>query len=403
MLVSPFPSPVVSPFTPLHPTMVKPKPADPVNPELSLPRHVSYLADYGGCGHWRVLWPEQIMNATGAGISTSLSSCVYQKAWYMGLKSVKLQRQAGTDQVEFAKFLKSIQKECGFKMIYEVDDVVFSEDIPDYNAFKFAFVDPKIRQNTIDIINLCDEVTVPSEFMKKLYIERTGKKEITVVPNFPPAFWLGRYYNPQKVYRAFEKNKSKPRILYSGSGSHYDTTGESGGKDDFEEIIKFVLETIDTYQWVFMGAFPPVLAPLIKSGKIEFHEWKNIIDYPLAISQLDVQLSIAPLQDNNFNRAKSDIKFIEAATLGIPCLCQDMCTYASAPAELRFHGIEEFRQKVTAILKWKNKKNYFANVSKLHNIGAKRALENPQNIGCHTEVLNTPYGDKSRKFLAKWN
>ena len=51
---------------------------------------------------------------------------------------------------------------------------------------------------------------------------------------------------------------------------------------------------------------------------------------------------VAPLQVNDFNKAKSDIKFIEACVLGIPCLCQDMDTYNSAPESLRFSSVDEF-------------------------------------------------------------
>ena len=40
-----------------------PKPEEPVLPELQVPRFLNYYADYSGCGHWRMIWPEQIMNA----------------------------------------------------------------------------------------------------------------------------------------------------------------------------------------------------------------------------------------------------------------------------------------------------------------------------------------------------
>lgn len=373
------------------------------NHETELPRYVNYLADYGGCGHWRVLWAEQVINAKGIGISTSLSSMVFQKDWYKGIKCIKLQRQAGSHQLEFVKFLKGIQEECGFRLVYEIDDVVFAEDIPDYNKFKPAFNTPEIRQNAVDIINLCDEVVVTCDFMRRLYEERTGKKEITVIPNFPPASWLGRWYNPQSVYRSYTNNKAKPRILYAGSGAHYDVGNKTGGKDDFSDILDYVIETREKFQWVFVGAFPPPLLPYIKDGSIEFHKWQSMLDYPKLLSELQVQLMIAPLEDNNFNRAKSDIKFIEAATLGIPCLCQRMVTYESCPESLRFTGIDEFRQKVEATLKWNNRKTYKHNIKVLHDMGAKRALENPENIGCHVELYNTEYGSQERKFLAKWN
>lgn len=39
------------------------QPATPKPQELGLPRFMNYYADYSGCGHWRMIWPEQVMNA----------------------------------------------------------------------------------------------------------------------------------------------------------------------------------------------------------------------------------------------------------------------------------------------------------------------------------------------------
>jgi len=37
--------------------------APPKSAEEGLPRFLNYYADYSGCGHWRMIWPEQVMNA----------------------------------------------------------------------------------------------------------------------------------------------------------------------------------------------------------------------------------------------------------------------------------------------------------------------------------------------------
>jgi hypothetical protein len=201
---SPFPSPFASPFAQPFATAAKQNnaPQAELPRELSLPRYINYLADYSGCGHWRILWPEQLINAMGHGCSSSLTSMVFDPRWYEGVKCVKVQRQASSSQKQFITFLKEIQRQHNFKIIYEVDDVVFREDIPDYNKFKFAFDNDEIRQNCIDIINMCDEVTVTCDFMKKLYQERTGKKEITVIPNFVPNnFWTGTEINSTQAYK----------------------------------------------------------------------------------------------------------------------------------------------------------------------------------------------------------
>ena len=402
MLANPFSSPFGSPF-PQHPMQQRVAPKQPVMRENEIPRFINYLADYSGCGHWRILWPEQVINSTGVGMSQSTTAMVADPAWYGKVKAVKLQRQASGAQLEFVKHLKKVQQEHGFKIIYEVDDVVFREEIPDYNKFKFAFDNNEIRQNCIDIINLVDEVTVTCDFMKRLYIDKTGQQNITVIPNFVPNFWMGHVFDRRRVQNNFDKYKKKPRILYTGSGAHYDVDNKTGGKDDLSDILQVIRKTVNKYQWVFVGAFPPPLLDLVRSKKIEFHPWQNLLEYPRFINNLDPQLMVAPLEVNNFNRAKSDIKFIEACTLGVPCLCQDMDTYYSAPNSLRFSTPEEFEGKIEQILNPRNSSKYYRNISVLRDIANKRILESPDNIGAHIEALTTPYGSSERKYLSKWN
>lgn len=399
--VQPYPSPFASPFAGI-PTMVAAPVAKVEQPsELSLPRYVNYLADYSGCGHWRILWPEALINSTGLGCSSSLTSMVSDPRWYKGLKCVKLQRQASNDQKEFVKFLKQIQRDCGFKLIYEVDDVVFREEIPNYNKFKFAFDTDEIRNNCIEIINMCDEVTVTCDFMRKLYIEKTGKKEVTVIPNFVPYSWMGYDFNRANICNLYDKNKKKPRVLYTGSGAHYDVDFKNNGVDDFSHVIEFVKKTVSKYQWVFVGSYPPGLHSLVVSKQIEFHPWQSLADYPSFIKKLNAQVMIAPLCDNNFNKSKSDIKFIEACVMGLPCMVQDMETYKNAPDFLKFKNGDDLEQKIEALLK--NKAAYYRNIDLFRHIGSQRFLELRENIGCHTEVLNTPYGSPERKYLKRWN
>ena len=409
---SPYPQPQVAPLTPPGGNSIYipgQMPGVPLNKqeetphEVNLPRYVNYLADYSGCGHWRILWPEAVINARGDGMSQSTTAMVADPRWYQNVTTVKLQRQASSAQVEFVKYLKQIQQEHGFKIMYEVDDVVFKEVIPDYNKFKFAFDTEEIRQNCIEIINLVDEVTVTCDFMRRLYQEKTDQKNITVIPNFIPNGWMGQLFNPRDIERNYEANKRKPRILYTGSGAHYDVENKTGGKDDMYEVRDFIRKTVDKYQWIFVGAFPPQLADLVEQQKIEFYQWQTLLKYPYFISSLRAQLMVAPLQVNDFNKAKSDIKYIEGCILGIPCLCQNMDTYAVAPDNLKFSSVEEFEDKINRILNPKKKNKYFQNVHKLRRIGEQRILELDENIGAHLEALNTPYGSSERRFLREWN
>ena len=87
--------------------------------------------------------------------------------------------------------------------------------------------------------------------------------------------------------------------------------------------------------------------------------------------------------------------------MGLPCLVQDMETYKNAPEFLKFKTGDDLEQKLEAVLK--NKAKYYSNVEMFRHIGSQRFLELPENIGCHLEALNTPYGSSERKYLKRWN
>jgi len=368
-------------------------------PEASLPRILQYAADLSGCGFWRMIWPEHYLNAQGKALVHTSTIMTTQDGMYSGLQAVRVQRQATVQQLEFVHYLKHLQKQFNFRLIYEIDDVVFKEDIPDYNKFKFAFDNDETRRVVTEIMNLCDEVTVTNDFMRDYFRGKLGKKEVTVIPNFPPEWWCGQFFNPQRNTQLLQKNKKKPRVLYAGSGAHFDVENKTGFKDDFEHVIKAIIDSRHKYQWVFMGAAPMQLIPYIQKGDMEFHNWQTLYDYPKKLSELGVQMMVAPLQDNNFNKCKSDIKYIEACAYGLPVACQDLCTYKDAP--IKFNSGEEMLHCIEDTLRRTNA--YSEKQYKYRKIAESRFLERNNNIECYSELFATPYGSNMRTNLNRYN
>jgi hypothetical protein len=393
--IPPRPFSVQSPFAAQQ--QAPPQPEAPQ--EASLPRVVQFGADLSGCGLYRMGWVNHLMNYQGRMMITDTTVMVLDPKWYVNVKAVRLQRQATSAQKEFVKFLKEVQKQIGFKIIYEIDDVVFREDIPDYNKFKTAFVSDEIRNNITDIIGMCDEVSVTCDYMKDLYNLRTGKKEITVIPNFPAKFWIGNYFDPNRINALYEKNKKKPRILYAGSGAHFDVENRVGQKDDFEHVVKAIIDSRHKYQWVFLGAFPLAIRPYIERGEIEFHPWQRLYDYPQKIHDLGVQMMVAPLQDNSFNKSKSDLKYIEACAYGLPVACQDLCTYKDA--EIKFKTGEEMMAKVEEELRRAG--HYKNSTYRRRRVAEDRFLELDKNLSCYDELFTLPFGHPNRKNLRRYN
>jgi hypothetical protein len=400
---TPFSNNSVIPFRPPLPPLVNPpqmpKPTHEKPRELELPRFLNYYADYSGCGHWRMIWPEQVLNAHSKAVIHGTTVMNLDPRYYIMTKSVRIQRQATKQQLEFVKHLKEISKQNNMRLIYEIDDICFEEDIPDYNKYKPAFANPEIRESAQQIMSLCDEITVTCNFMRDYYISKTNNKNVTVIPNFMPKFWIGNHYNLTKNMNNLEAYKRKPRILYAGSGAHFDVENRVKQKDDFYHVNEVIRKTINKYQWVFLGAFPLPLLDLVKSGKIEFHQWKRLFEYGEAISDLNINMMVAPLENNTFNKSKSDLKYIEACAFGLPIACQDMVTYENAP--IKFKTGDEMIQQIDNTLKDTSK--YKSICKKARQYAETRWLESDANIDCYLEMYNTPYGDPTRKNLKRYN
>tara|TARA_R110002167_G_scaffold9579_19_gene44365 strand:+ start:2193 stop:3458 length:1266 start_codon:yes stop_codon:yes gene_type:complete len=366
-------------------------------PEADLPRGLNYYADYSGCGHWRMIWPEQLLNAYQKCIIHGSSVMILDDRYYAGIKAVRIQRQATEQQLQFIKHLRTIADDHKFRLLYEIDDVCLREDIPDYNKFKFAFDTDAIRSTIIEMMELTDEMTVTCQFMKDYYASKTNHKNITVLPNYLPKFWIGRHYSRRKLENDFRENVKKPRILYAGSGAHFDVSNKVNQQDDFAHVNHVIRQTVDKYQWVFLGGYPQTITDLVRAGKIEFHPWKPLYDYPEQIYNLNINCMVAPLMDNNFNKAKSNLKYIEACAFGIPIVCQDMCTYHDAP--YKFNTGDDMIDQIKEVLSGTSNYMLLSDRARAH--ADTMWLED--NIGCYQELYTTDVGDLSRKHLNALN
>lgn len=364
-------------------------------PGSNLKRALNYYADYGGCGFWRMVWPENLLNAYQKAIINGLTTMVLDERFYAGLDAIRLQRQATPMQLKFVEFLKQHQQKNNFKIIYEVDDIIFKDDIPDFNRCKEAFDSEEILTSSKEMMSLADEITVTCEFMKNYYRDKTGNKNITVIPNYPPKYWFAGLYDRENLIKNFDKNKSRPRIGYCGSGTHIDIVNKTNQNDDFAHVVEFIISTRKKFKWVFMGCFPLRCKPFIDSGEMEYHDWKSMLDYPQGIKDLNVTATFAPLQANNFNRAKSNIKYLEAANLGIPCLCQDLETYKTAPDHLRFNKGSDLIDKLTSL--HSDIDTYMKSVDHVYQYSQTMNLND--HLDEYTEMYFTPYGSKERKAL----
>ena len=378
----------------------KPQPPPPLAmPGSDLKRAVYYGADLGGCNAWRMGFPAYYMNYNSKAIINELSSMVVDPRFYPGIASVTLQRQATDVQKSFLQFMKDGGRELGFKVNYEIDDIVFHEDIPDYNRCKFAFEDEKIRATIEDMMGMVDEVTVTCDFMKEYYKSKTSNPYITVVPNYIPKFWFDGFYNRNDVYTRYEKNKKKPIVLYAGSGTHFDVVNKVNQRDDFAHVVDHIIKARKKYQFVFMGGFPHQIKPFIDSGEVLYYDWVQLLDLPRGLFSIGANATYAPLENNNFNKAKSNIKLLESGALGMPCVAQNLCTYDKA--DLTFDSGSDLIDRLDVLFKDEN--SFMSYSDKARAYTETMWLENEENWMKRYEATFYKVGDPRRKYLLQTN
>ena len=307
-----------------------PQPPPVEMPEAKLSRAINYYADYGGCGYWRMIWPEYLLNGYQKACISGLTCMVLDGRFYQNIKSIRMQRQATPSQKMFVGELKKLSKQFGFNLIYEIDDIVFKDDIPDYNRCKDPFCDQAVTESIVEIMQSMDEITVTCDYMKEYYKQKIGTNRVTVIPNYPPKFWLDNFYKKDRIQKLYEKNKKRPRILYSGSGTHIDVLNKTGLNDDFKHVTEAIIKARKRFKFVWKGCYPLAVKPYIDNGEMEYIEWSSLLDYPKGLFDTECNAVFASLQDNVFNKSKSNIKMIESGALGMPGAFQDLCTYKDA-------------------------------------------------------------------------
>ena len=360
-----------------------------------LPRALSYLADYGGCGYYRCLAPNFLLNLYQKAITTDVSCMLMDPRIYKSVRAVKFQRQATTHQKQFIRDLKEYKNNFGFKTIYEVDDVIISKYIPIYNRNKHHYDTKEIQTNILEILSEMDEIIVTTEYFKNFLKNETGLTNITSVPNYLMRWWFDRYYNLGDLVKNFEKNKKKPTIAIFASGTHVDVLNRNGGVDDFTPVLKQIISTIKDFNWHFVGCYPLQLKPYIDRGDVKYTKWVDLPKFPELMKEVSPQLTFASLLNNEFNNCKSNIKLIEAGAFGIPCVCPNSPAYSDAI--LKYNTGSDFIDIIKTVLK--NQTTYAEQCKKARALANNYWLDDAQNLMKHHEVYFTPFGSKDRNYL----
>jgi len=264
------------------------------------PRILVHPADREGCGEYRIIAPMRALQRAGR-VQGWETMRIFEPAEMerFAPESVVVQRQMEWPQIEALERHKALSK--AFR-VFEIDDLITNLPVKSVHR---AHIHKDIAKRFRKAAGLCNRLVVATQPLAEAY--RGFSDEIRVQPNcIEDAVWGGLL--PRR------RNSAKPRVGWAGGVGH---TG------DLELVADVVRELSSEVDWVFLGLCPDALKPYVR----EFHSGVPLPRYPAKLASLDLDLAIAPLENNPFNEAKSHLRLLEYGILGYPVVCSDIFPY----------------------------------------------------------------------------
>ncbi|UNG20561.1 glycosyltransferase [Stutzerimonas zhaodongensis] len=266
-----------------------------------LPVVLAHPADTMGCGHYRIMQPFNALCEAGmvdGGVSEGLMHVVDLERY--NPDAVILQRQIGEVRLEAMRQMKAFSR--AFK-VYELDD--YLPNLPMKSVHR-QHMPRDIVKSLRKGLSYVDRFVVSTDVMAEAFSD--FHPDIRVVKNrLDPRWWGGLPVSARRISK-------KPRVGWAGGSSH---TG------DLEMVADVVKELAGEVEWVFFGMCPEKLKPYVH----EFHEGVAIEGYAKKLASLNLDLALAPVEQNLFNECKSNLRLLEYGACGFPVICSDVRCY----------------------------------------------------------------------------
>ncbi|GAI86189.1 unnamed protein product, partial [marine sediment metagenome] len=127
------------------------------------------------------------------------------------------------------------------------------------------------------------------------------------------------------------------RLGYVGAAGH-----DNDLKLIYKSVLKILKENHDIRFIVRSGGFKPTWFKDHPQIDFKCVGWA-LSEYPQKIKDLNIDLAVAPIRDTTFNRCKSNLKWIEWSSMGVPLLASDVEPYKNTKGTIFLTSNDEFQ------------------------------------------------------------
>lgn len=214
---------------------------------------------------------------------------------------------------KFGCVLKALSHYYGTPLIMECDDAPFNIDASHPNS-PFIGTGSEIERNAYDQLRDSDAVVCSTEYLRGML--RVHNKDVNVIPNaLNPARW---------DFAPLPKEDGKIILGWAGASAH---------EKDLGLVRRAFINLLDRYSNLHIRCLHGAVDLLDHPRFENVEDWVNILDYPEKLHSMNFDIAVAPLWDSEFNRAKSNLRYLEYSMLGIPTVASPVYPYKNTIEE----------------------------------------------------------------------
>lgn len=193
-------------------------------------------------------------------------------------------------------------------------EMLWSESMVSQNGRKIFDIERNINHRDMFRLNFkkSDLITCTTEELRQDFLQINPN--VTVLPNL---------VTPEFFPMNLDMVKRDVRLGWQGGASHYEDLYF------LKDILKEVLTKNKNTKFVYFGDMR--FTGLFKDcpqNQIEWHSWVNHSTYPYKLATLNIDIGLCPLVDNEFNRKKSAIKWMEYSLMNMATVASDIPPYS---------------------------------------------------------------------------
>lgn len=261
-----------------------------------------------GCSYVRTYLPQLLNDFNGCAINMcEIKDIGIASHECLNSDVIVFYRPTTDTEYELAKLLK----ENGKKIVFDNDDTYKAES--PISLFMKKNYQKENDDKCKKFCELADLISVSTEELKKEYEKELPNKKVVVLENC-----MYKEHFPLEIEK---NNTDKIRVGLVGS-CIFSTEWKI-----IEPLLKDILKD-NKHKLVVFGmskntktkCFDGIIDELMSFGDVEINDGVDIGEYYQRLNELKLDYLLIPREENYFNYCKSNIKFLEAGMLEIPCI-----------------------------------------------------------------------------------